>query len=104
MGVTFVTALHFGNYYENTEQFFYSKQKEHINRKILKYFFKIIYQSFPSMSYKIFSNKNVDKDLIYLARAKYVIFDYSGFGEVAKQLNKDCVVCLCLAQTEICNN
>ena len=91
--ITFVTALHFGNYIgndiENNDKFMYSKIKEEVNKNVLRNLFQTIYKLFPHLSFKLISNKDIDRDLIYLSKAKYLILDYSGFAEVARELDDD---------------
>lgn len=102
--ITFVTALHFGNYIENNDKFMYNKIKEQVNKNVLRKLLQNIYKSFPNLSFKLISNKDIDRDLIYLSKAKYLILDYSGFAEVVSELNDDCYICLCLTQTRKCKN
>eukprot|EP01084_Bolivina_argentea_P241863 405887_1 len=89
--ITFVTAMHFGNDMLRGK-YIYTESAENDNRKYLRILFTKIIKLFPNMCYKLVSNKNIDKDMIYLSKAKYLIRDRGTFDHVITQLNDNVII------------
>lgn len=83
--VTFCTAFHYGNYTKEN-MFIYTNKKHQLNiLKLTELFIKII-KSF-NIIIDIKSSINVDEDIIYMVKARYLVEDNRGFSKLIKALN-----------------
>eukprot|EP01083_Nonionella_stella_P009715 27860_1 len=92
--ITFVTVLNFAHdvHDKETSKWIYTEAKEANNRKKLTRLFCKIIELFPHLSYKMISNENVDRDIVYLTKAKYLIRNRGTFDHVITKLNQNIII------------
>ena len=87
--ITFVCAFFFGNNVttSNEKLFFYSDEKLEKNKQVVYKLLNKIHKTFPHIKLNIYSNYGPDLDIYYLYKAKHLITDSGGFGELAQTIH-----------------
>ena len=78
--VSFVTCIHYGNNQVNNE-----KHKKNIEK--LKELFLNVLEKFPFLNINVMSSKDIDRDFLYMCKAKHFIEDIGGFSKLIKIIN-----------------
>jgi hypothetical protein len=82
--VTFCTAFHYGNNLEYNK-WIYTHEKHQLNiLKLTEVFTKVI--ELFNIIIDVKSSIDVDKDIIYMVKAKYLLEDHGGFSKLIKDL------------------
>ena len=71
----------------NQKLFFYSDEKLEINKQVVYKLLNEIHKTFPHIKLNIYSNYEPDLDIYYLYKAKHLITDSGGFGELAQTIH-----------------
>lgn len=82
--VTFVTCFHYGNNTIRPGVVWnkYDDNKHQMNIDKLTHLFKTIILEFPLLNFDVMSSTDVDKDIVYMCKAKHFIKDNGGFSSV----------------------
>ena len=86
--VSFVTCFHYGNNQVNNKIFFqFNNEKHKKNIEKLKELFLNVLEKFPFLNINVMSSKDIDRDFLYMCKAKHFIEDIGGFSKLIKIIN-----------------
>lgn len=83
--VVFVCCLQYGDY-KKKNKWEFSEEKNNLNKQKIRNLLKKLLISFPSLKFDIVSNKEIDKDIIYMVKSKYFIEDKGNISKLIKEL------------------
>ncbi|MCA9329774.1 FkbM family methyltransferase [Candidatus Saccharibacteria bacterium] len=81
--VTFVTAMHYGNFVERNLWLYTDESRDRNHSAFIKVF-EAIHKEFPNLKMEIRSREHPDEDFYYLCMARWVSFDRGGFADCAR--------------------
>ena len=86
--VSFVTCFHYGNnkVYNNI-YFQFNNEKHKKNIEKLRDLFLNVLEKFPFLNIDVISSKDIDKDFVYMCKAKHFIEDKGGISRLIKIIN-----------------
>ena len=86
--VSFVTCFHYGNNQVNNKIFFqFNNEKHKKNIEKLKELFLNVLEKFPFLNINVMSSKDIDRDFLYMCKAKHFIEDRGGISSLIKIIN-----------------
>lgn len=83
--VIFVCCLQYGDYKEKNK-WLYSEEKNNLNKIKIKNLLKKLLVTFPNLKFDIISNKEIDKDIIYMVKSNYFVKDEGRISKLIEEL------------------
>ena len=85
--ISFVICYQYGDYVERG-LWLYTNEKQQKNEDMFYEMLRDVVGTFPYKKFKIVSNENVDKDLVYMASSLNFIKDEGGFSDIIHHIVK----------------